>query len=115
MEVYHQLSLTDETDGMNEEKESRCLRDQKDAISAVVVTKEFYALEALQLVVSCGDPFLHSHQRLMQDIEEYKRLFEEKLAQALWDYTVLVCAGEARHAGTRASKMLKDIECSYSR
>lgn len=59
--------------------------------------REFYALEAMS-VMAHPIPFNHGHDKWVEEFNEFKSAFVNQLAKAMFDYMVLVCLGEARHA-----------------
>lgn len=69
-------------------------------VLAEFVVAEFYALQTLELLAK-ADQFKRSHEKWLRDFHEYKRLFENKFANALFDYTALVVYGELRHSRRR--------------
>lgn len=69
------------------------------AIDALYCVSTFYSLEALELLVVRKAEFgKHSHDKLIQDIKEFKERYVKNLSQALYDYTAMVVYGEMRHA-----------------
>ena len=61
----------------------------------------FYALEGMKAEmqkVSKKFLFVKSFERLWADIEEYGNKYNKKLAQLLFDHTVLSVQAELRHA-----------------
>jgi hypothetical protein len=70
-------------------------------MDATPVIKDFYMLEAVGLIVKPMQ-FKHSHERWLRDFNNLRNKFIDNLEQAIWDYTVLVSAGEMRHAKTKA-------------
>jgi len=69
-------------------------------VLAEFAVAEFYALQTIELL-SKADRFKRSHEKWLRDFHEYKRLFETKFANALFDYTALVVYGELRHSRRR--------------
>lgn len=64
--------------------------------------REFYCLQAVELLAR-ADEFLRSHERWVRDFQEYKQRYTENLANAMLDYSVLVCFGEMRHGAQYCS------------
>lgn len=64
--------------------------------------KEFYAFEALSALAK-PENFRHSHERWMRDFDGIKMQYNCMLANIIYDYTVMVVAGEMRHGHTRSS------------
>lgn len=62
--------------------------------------REFYALEAVS-VMAHPIPFNHGHDKWAEEFNEFKSAFVNQFAKAMFDYTVVVCLGEARHAKNR--------------
>lgn len=82
-------------------------------IQSLVV--QFYTLEAMSCLLmskelSNFEPFRHSHFRWRRDFDDYKTLFITKFSEALYDYTVLVLAGEMRHAINYATHSILEYE-----
>ena len=71
------------------------------------IAAEFYMLQALELM-SAGkfESFRKSHDKWRDDFLSHKHVFEERFAKALFDYMVMACAGEARHASDKCSYYL---------
>lgn len=70
------------------------------------VVSEFYALQSLEaLILQTGkfEQFRHSHEKWEMDFRAYQNAYNSKLANAINDYTLVVCAGEARHAWRHAN------------
>lgn len=61
--------------------------------------REFYNLEAVEALASV-DEYKIGHERWAYDFNAYRGEYNAKLAEAIYDYTVLVCAGETRHANS---------------
>ena len=75
-----------------------------DILNAV---KEFYGLLALEAQIALEqkfETFRHSHERFDSDFTAYRNEYIAKLAHHIFDYTVLVCGGEMRHAYRIASR-----------
>jgi hypothetical protein len=91
-------------------------RKSKHQIEAMSCVAEFYGLEALLIEVhKKHEPFKKSHERLIRDIKEYKELYVEKLADAIYDYSVMVCYGEMRHAKNHSTHYSKHISQTLNR
>lgn len=72
----------------------------------------FYALQALKLKISMASNFnlfYRSHEKLWEDINKFQAKFEQNLATAIHDYTVLVVAGEMRHAKRHCTRYYTDF------
>lgn len=72
----------------------------------------FYALQALKLKISMAPKFnlfYRSHKKLWDDITEFQTKYEKNLATAIHDYTVIVVAGEMRHAHRHCSRYYTDF------
>lgn len=68
-------------------------------VETIHVVKEFYALEALKVLVSQRIEFgKKSQEKLCEDIKSFSDKYVANLANALYDYTALVAFGEMRHA-----------------
>lgn len=76
-------------------------------LDIMLLVKEFYALEALYVEIllgnDCFEPFRHSHARWNRDFQLFRDAFIQNLAAAIYDYTVLVVAGELRHGNGKAT------------
>lgn len=66
-------------------------------IEVSFVVSEFYGISLVD-ALKAVDPFLKSHEKWERDFRSYKEAYVKNLARAVFDYTVLACAGEARHA-----------------
>lgn len=85
----------------------------KKCVDATFVASSFYTLEALYTIVGNNMQFgMKSHERLYDDIIEYRNDFIPKLADALYDYTAMVVFGEMRHSKHHASHCIGDIPTS---
>lgn len=85
-------------------------------ISILMAVKLFYAIDALRYYASTPkrELFRKSHERWYNDLVEYQEEYNAKLARAIFDYTVAVCLGEARHAASRTKNTLKNFPFSPS-
>ena len=76
--------------------------------------KDFYALEAM-VALLCDknkndfEAFRPSHARWYRDFIAYRNEYVENLANAIFDYTAIVVAGEMRHAQASASSYLEEF------
>ena len=85
----------------------------KKCVDATFVASSFYTLEALYTIVGNNMQFgMKSHEKLYDDIIEYRNDFIPKLADALYDYTVMVVFGEMRHSNYHASHSIDNIPTS---
>lgn len=85
----------------------------KKCVDASYAASIFYTLEALYTIVGNNMQFgMKSHERLYNDIIEYRNDFIPKLADALYDYTVMVVFGEMRHSKYHASHYIENIPTS---
>lgn len=85
----------------------------ENCVEATLAVSSFYMLEALYTIVGNNMQFgMKSHERLYDDIIEYRNDFMPKLADALYDYTVMVVFGEMRHSKCHASHYIEDIPTS---
>ena len=66
-------------------------------IEVINAASEFYILEALSVLVK---PVfgIRSQELLLEDIKSMRERFSSNTANALFDYTVKACIGEARHS-----------------
>jgi hypothetical protein len=79
-------------------------------IDALFCAREYYTLESLSVVVMMGAKYgMKSHERLVNDILDFKQEYATKLAKAIFDYTVLVVYGEMRHGYSKSSHYHPDI------
>lgn len=79
-------------------------------IDALFCAREYYTLESLSVVVMMGAKYgMKSHERLVNDILDFKQEYATKLAKAIFDYTVLVVYGEMRHGYNHSSHYHPDI------
>ena len=81
------------------------MRKYNDVIDIYCAVKEFYgilSLEALQIANPQFEHFKHSHAKWAEDLEAYKNEYASHFSSAIYDYTVVVCAGEIRHAKKHA-------------
>lgn len=98
------------------------------AINIQALVEEFYAIEAVNALISVKsgssdfDPFRHSHSKWYDDFMEFRTEYAHKLSSAIYDYTVLVVAGELRHAHYQCAREIegyetKDVtrDCMYTR
>lgn len=86
------------------------------AVDAIFCAKEFYTLESLHYVVSQRTEFgRKSAEKLLADIEEFKEIYTEKLANMLFDYSAMVVFGEMRHSKDKCSWSNVDIPVGGSR
>lgn len=67
---------------------------------------EFYALESISAMAKTI-PFRHSHEKWLKEFTEFKNKFDSQFANAFFDYTVLACLGEARHAENASNYEIK--------
>lgn len=68
------------------------------SIDALYVAREFYTLEALKTLVNMNANYgCYSHDKLIEDIDEFYNKYVTSLRRALFDYTALVVYGEMRH------------------
>ena len=83
------------------------------AINIARAVKLFYAIDALAYysTTPACEPFRKSHERWLSDLQEYQRDYNAHLAAAIFDYTVAVCLGEARHAGSRSDARIDNFVC----
>lgn len=73
------------------------------AIDIYYAIREFYLLEGLHAEsINLLTPFRHSHEKWKEDFLAYKEEYVSKLANAIYDYTVLVSASEMRWARDEA-------------
>lgn len=72
---------------------------------------EFYALESISAMAKTI-PFRHSHEKWLREFTEFKNKFNSQFANAFFDYTVLACLGEARHAGYSSNYEIKGFPSS---
>lgn len=82
-------------DKRDEQIENNGMFDAYDCAAA------FYGAQALQVLVQSSkdyEPFRHSHEKLMEDITAYKEKVVEYLTPRIYDYMVMACYGELRHA-----------------
>lgn len=89
------------------------------SIDISYLVREFYAIEAVisLLLMEGGNnfvPYMHSHERWKRDFFVFREEFTRSFADAIYDYTVLVVAGELRHAKRRATHYLRDFHTSVS-
>lgn len=80
-------------------------------LNILVLIQEFYAIEAVVSLLATSEngrfePMRHSHARWSRDFQDFRMNFAENLAAAIYDYTVLVVAGELRHCKGRATQYL---------
>ena len=68
--------------------------------------RSFYTLESLNIYTTQCRYSVHSHNKWENDVKELYNDFTAKLARLLYDYTVLVVAGEMRHCTARATHMV---------
>lgn len=72
---------------------------------------DFYVTEALWLEVKPRlQPFRHSHEKFRADLFAYQRAYTQKFARALYDYLVLICFGEMRHADRLCRKKIENFK-----
>ena len=64
--------------------------------------REFYLLECMNILKKVT-PFRHSHEKWLEDFNDYRDTYIDKLEQAIYDYTVMVVGGEIRHAYNHCS------------
>lgn len=91
-------------------------------IDILQAAKDFYALEAMAALL-CDknendfDAFRPSHTRWYRDFVAYRNEYVENLANAIFDYTAIVVAGEMRHAQNCASSYIEEFgyDSDYSR
>ena len=76
--------------------------------------REFYCLQAVELLAR-ADKFLRSHERWVRDFQEYKQRYTENLANAMLDYSVLVCFGEMRHGAQYCSRYNPNVPYARER
>ena len=81
------------------------------------LVQEFYALEAISALLSQNkdnkfEPMRHSHNRWYRDFNDFRSEYIGKFASALFDYTVLVVAGELRHSGNQSSQYIAEYYTS---
>lgn len=67
---------------------------------------EFYALESISAMAKTI-PFKHSHEKWLKEFTEFKNKYNTQFANAFFDYTVLACLGEARHADAASNYEIK--------
>lgn len=80
------------------------------------VVREFYALEALNVLVSRDrEQFLPSHERFARDVREYARRFDAAFARACYDYIHIASVGEARHASQMCALKIPGFENGQQR
>jgi len=77
-------------------------------LSIYVLVQEFYALEAISAMLFVNnhnnfEPMKHSHSRWYRDFNTFRDEYIRRFANAIFDYTVLVVAGELRHCTSKAS------------
>ena len=90
------------------------------ALSIYVLVQEFYALEAITAILTLEkhnkfEPMKHSHSRWYRDFNAFRDEYIYRFANAIFDYTVLVVAGELRHCASKASHYIYgyyDGECA---
>lgn len=69
------------------------------------LVEEFYQIQAIEAFMAMNGtfvPFKHSHEKWMTDFTQFKQEFYARLGRAIYDYTVLLCAGELRYAPGQA-------------
>ena len=69
------------------------------------LVEEFYQIQAVEVFMAMNGtfvPFKHSHEKWMADFTQFKQEFYARLGRAIYDYTVLLCAGELRYAHSQA-------------
>lgn len=69
------------------------------------LVEEFYQVQAIEAFMAMNGtfvPFKHSHEKWMADFTQFKQEFYARLGRAIYDYTVLLCAGELRYAHSQA-------------
>lgn len=74
-----------------------------------LAVREFYSLEALSyyaMTIPEEKLFLPSIQKWLEDFHSYRNLFTKKLAEAIFDYTAKVVAGEMGHCYRKADRVL---------
>ena len=88
----------------------RLYQEKVKSLDICFLVQEFYAMEAVMALLiarkSGFETLRHSHERWRSDFESFRDDYVKKLAAAIYDYTVLVVAGELRHCERRASEYL---------
>lgn len=79
-------------------------------INILQVTRWFYLIEAIDANTSKRELFRKSHAKWYEDWVDYKNFFFEKLATAIYDYTVACVLGEMRWARSKAAHYYPGIE-----
>lgn len=77
------------------------------------VTLSFYVLhdlkDRLEQWQTSGQRYSRAHEKLYEDINEKLNMIVPKLARRYWEYIVLSCAGEARHASVATKFYIKGL------
>jgi len=79
------------------------------SLDAIYATSTFYTLQALKVLVK-PEFGRKSAEKLLSDILDYESKYIEKLSIMLFDYSVLVCYGEMRHAKSQCSHLIPAIK-----
>ena len=76
------------------------------------IVREFYSLMAIEAIAKVK-PFKHSHERWLEDFNQYKNDYISKTARIIYEYTVCAVVSELRHCN-HSNYYLRAIDTGYS-